>query len=454
MSTDLGTPPWKQLEEIVPKGDVNELIAVATELGPRDMARAMSRLSTEEQNRILSLLGPENAAELIDAVSDAQALELVEALPPEDVAHILEEMESNERADLLANLKPDVAAEILNEMRPEAADDARLLSRYPGNVAGGLMIREFLAYPESTTVGEVLTDMRANKEQYHRYSVQYTYVTDDEGTLEGVLQLRNLLLSPDHKSLSEIMTPNPTHVYDDTPLDELEDMFEQYDYLAFPVTDPEHRLLGLVLRSDVEEAHGEQAESDYLKTQGIVGGDELRSMPVLRRSRRRLSWLSVNIGLNIIAASVIAIYTDTLEAVIALAVFLPIISDMSGCSGNQAVAVSMRELTMGVVRPADILYVWGKELAVGVINGIVLGILIAGAAWAWKGNPYLGLVAGTALAANTVVAVSIGGLVPLVLKGRNMDPALASGPILTTVTDMCGFFLVLSLAAALLPYLT
>lgn len=176
-------------------------------------------------------------------------------------------------------------------------------------------------------------------------------------------------------------------------------------------------------------------------------------MPTLTRSRRRLQWLSINIVLNMIAASIIAIYQDTLTSVIALAVFLPIISDMSGCSGNQAVAVSMRELSIGVARPQDVLHVWLKELSVGVINGLALGTMLGGVAWMWKGNPWLGVVAGVALAVNTVLAVSIGGTVPLLLKHFGVDPALASGPVLTTITDLCGFLLVLGLATQMLPLL-
>jgi magnesium transporter len=157
--------------------------------------------------------------------------------------------------------------------------------------------------------------------------------------------------------------------------------------------------------------------------------------------------------LNFAAASVIAAYEETLAAVIALAVFLPIISDMSGCSGNQAVAVSMRELSLGLVRPREVARVWLAEISVGSINGLALGLLFATVAWAWKGNPFLGLVVGAALMLNTVVAVSIGGALPLVLRRAGADPALASGPILTTITDTCGFFFVLSLAGALLPRL-
>jgi magnesium transporter len=177
-------------------------------------------------------------------------------------------------------------------------------------------------------------------------------------------------------------------------------------------------------------------------------------MPLFRRSSRRLSWLSINIVLNIVAASIIALYQDTLEKAIVLAVFLPIISDMSGCSGNQAVAVSIRELTLGLVRPREIWRVLSKEASIGIINGVVLGCLLGGTALLWKGNPYLGLVVGASLAANTLVAVSFGGLVPLILRAMKTDPALASGPLLTTITDMCGFFFVLSFASFLLPKLT
>ena len=213
-------------------------------------------------------------------------------------------------------------------------------------------------------------------------------------------------------------------------------------------------LVGVVQKTAVAEALGDRHDSDFLKAQGIIGGEELRTLPTLVRSRRRLAWLTVNIGLNVIAASVIAVFQDTLSSVIALAVFLPIISDMSGCSGNQAVAVSMRELSLGLVRAEEVLWVWIKEVLVGLINGTVLGLLIGVVAFAWKGNVYLGLVVGIALCLNTILAVSIGGVVPLILKRRGIDPAVASGPILTTVTDMCGFFLVLGFATLMLAYLT
>ena len=266
--------------------------------------------------------------------------------------------------------------------------------------------------------------------------------------------MQDLLLCRPGRKLADIVIKDVMAVRVDAPLDQLNDLFDTHNFYGFPVVDEEKRLIGVIRRKNVLEAVNERAAFEHLETQGIVGGDELRTMPVWLRSRRRLSWLSVNIILNLIAASVIAFYQDTLSAVIALAVFLPIISDMSGCSGNQAVAVSMRELSLGVVKPGEVFRVWMQEILVGLINGLALGILIGAAAFIWKRNLYLGAVVGGALMINTVIAVSIGGTVPLVLKRMNIDPALASGPILTTITDMIGFFLALGFATIALAHLS
>jgi magnesium transporter len=262
--------------------------------------------------------------------------------------------------------------------------------------------------------------------------------------------MQSLLMAAPHATLSSIALKNILTCYEHTSLDELGDFFDTYDFYGVPVVSADGQMLGVVLRKNVLEAYAEQVSIEHMESQGIVGGEELRTMPLLLRSRRRLSWLVVNILLNILAASVIAFHQDTLSSVIALAVFLPIISDMSGCSGFQAVAVTMRELSLGTVRTSELMRVWLKEVSVGLINGLVLGALIGVAAWLWKGSIYLGFVVGGALAINTVLAVSLGGIIPLLLKRFGADPALASGPILTTVTDMMGFFLALTFASIML----
>jgi len=445
--------PWEQFEEILETGDAEALKELINELPVSEIARSLSRLSPEDQQNVLERLENRDAAEMIEQIPDPLAVDLLRTIPPEDAARVLEEISSDERADLLKEFEEEAAEAILSEMEPEKALEARLLTGYPWEVAGGLMITEYLWHYDTATVDQVLQDFRDHAGIYSDYDVQYTYIVTRGRVLVGVLRLRDLLLAPRSTPVSSIMITSPLHVSDYTPLTELGEFFDEYELMGVPVTDVDGRLIGIVRREDVDEALIERSDSDYLKSQGIVGGEELRSMPILRRSSRRLSWLSINIFLNMIAASVIAVYQDTLSAVIALAVFLPIISDMSGCSGNQAVAVSIRELSLGLVKPFEVFRVWGKEVTVGLINGAVLGMLLGAAAWLWKGNLYLGLVVAVAMAINTVVAVSIGGTVPLFLKWLKSDPALASGPILTTITDMCGFLLVLSFATMMLARL-
>ena len=453
VATTITREPWEEMEAILETGDAEQLKEYVGKLPPGETARAISRLQEENQTRLLTLLPPEDAAALLEEMSHTQAAELIDDLTPPQAAAIVNEMSSDEQVDLLGELDVDEAKAIVQEMDVEEAADVRQLSQFPHDTAGGLMITEYLVYPDSFKVADVLEDMREQREKYSKYDVQYLYVKGRNGALVGVLRPRDLLLSPRDTPVTRIMVADPLCVQTETHLDELVQLFDRQGYFGVPVTDKWGRLAGVVRRADVEEAVGDRADRTLLKVSGIVGGEELRIMPLRVRSFRRLSWLSVNILLNIVAASVIALYQDTLAAAIALAVFLPILSDMSGCQGNQAVAVSLRELTLGLVKPSDLFRVLGKEIGVGVINGVLLGLVIGAVAWAWKGNPYLGLVVGGALALNTLVAVSLGGTIPLVLRRLKADPALASGPILTTVTDMCGFFLALSFATALLPLL-
>ena len=338
-------------------------------------------------------------------------------------------------------------------MAPEEAEEARQFLTYAPDTAGGLMLSEYLDFRSDQKVQDVLDDLQENREEYAHYNVQYLYVTDDQNRLTGVLRIRDLLFPSRSTTLGSLMIKNPFSINVDASLDDLRNFFEEHNLFGVPVVDAESHLLGIVLPAAVNEAHQKESTQQFLGLSGIIGGEEFRSMPLLARSGRRLSWLSLNIVLNIIAASVIAMHQDTLAAVIALAVFLPMVSDMSGCSGNQAVAVSMRELSLGLVRPTELLRVLAKEASLGVLNGLALGVLLGAVALLWKGNPYLGLVVGGALAVNTIVAVSLGGLIPLLLKRVKLDPALVSSPLLTTVTDMCGFFFVLSFASLLLDKL-
>ncbi len=444
--------PWEDLRNLAATNDIAGLKAFIDSLSASEALRAIFHLSPEDREQVLTKLSPEEAADLIEDIPDEHAADIIEQLPTEKAAAILNEMDSDDQADVLGEMKEDDAETILGQMEPEEAKDARRLMQYEDDEAGGLMMTEVFAFEEDVTVGDVLEALRSVGESGEILQIKEIYVISRWKRLIGVVQLNDVVLSRRTTAIADLVTPS-SFITPATKLDELEQIFSRSEVSTLPVINPHARVIGVVARDAVAEALSERAAEEYRKLQGIVGGDEIRTMPLLIRSRRRLSWLSINIVLNIIAASVIALYESTLSAVIALAVFLPIISDMSGCSGNQAVAVSMRELSLGLVKPYEVFRVWAKEITVGVINGLSLGFLLGVAAWFWKENIILSLVVASALALNTFVAVSIGGCVPLLLKQIGVDPAVASGPILTTVTDMCGFFLVLSIATLMLPLL-
>ncbi len=443
--------PWDQLHDLISTNEIHKTRQFLNKLEPDEILRVFSRLNSDDQQKLLSTLTPVEAAGIILDIPDEQAVEIVEKLPTKDAASILGEMESHEQADIISDLDERDIEAILAEMDPAEAAEMRTLSSYPNDEAGGLMVTDYVSFKDTAQVSNVISYLKQTEKERSEFEA-HIYVTSDKKRLLGVLSLRQLLLVPTDTLLKKV-AKEPLKLQLTSTLDELKDAFDDYDFSGMPVVDDASRLVGVVRRQDLLRAITERMNRAQLKISGIVLGEEVRSLPTLTRSRRRLSWLSLNIVLNIISASVIAMYTDTLSAVIALAVFLPIVSDMSGCSGNQAVAVSMRELSLGLVKPYEVFHVWLKEVKVGLINGAVLGVLLGLVAYFWQGNGYLGLVVGLALAINTVISVSIGGTVPLILKWFKTDPAVASGPVLTTITDLCGFFLVLSIATMMLPLL-
>jgi magnesium transporter len=449
-----GQDALSELSEAIGERDGTRALEAIKSLDWEDQRRAISRLSHEKAETLIRILGAEDAAKLLSHLTEAQAVEIIESLPAGEAAEILEHLPSEQSSNLLRELDEEDAAEIIAKL-DDLDDQAELRKRleYPDGCAGSLMRGNPVTFRDSSTVGEVLHDLGEHAEDYSDRDVQYLYVLDDQEVLVGVLRLRDLVLSLRHIPVRSLMIREPLTVLDTMPLDKLADLFERKKFFGFPVIDAEGRLLGVVPRDSVEHETAEDQAEMFLQAAGIVNGEELRSMPLKDRCVKRLAWLGPNIVLNIAAASVIAANEATLKEVIALAVFLPIVSDMSGCSGNQAVAVSIRELTLGILRPGDYWRVVIKEGSVGIINGLVLGIILGSIATLWKGNIFLGLTVFIALSLNTILSVLLGGIVPLFLKRLKVDPALASGPILTTCTDLCGFLLVLSIASAMLSKL-
>lgn len=439
-----------QLSDLIEKDDEAAVRALFESLSESDRTHAASRLPSQDLARLLDMLGSEAAAGLIEILPLSQAAAAIEEVEPRAAAEILEELASDDRADVLGEVFEDDRQAILAASEVDTAREVRALLAHDADTAGGLMRTEYVSLVSGQTVASAIDQIRRSADAYSGYAIQYLYAVDERGRLEGVVPLRALLLARGDARLADLMVREPVVFRVDDPLETLGQVFRKQGFLGAPVVDQDGLLVGVVERTAIDDAAIDVAEADHMKSLGIASGEELRSMPTVERSRRRLAWLSVNIVLNLLGASVIAAYQETIHGAIALAVFLPIISDMSGNSGNQAVAVSLRELSLGVVRPSEIAHVLGKEAYVGILNGFALGSLLALLAYFWQGSAALGVVVGLALAINTLLAVSIGGTTPLLIKRMGWDPALASGPILTTLTDVCGFTLTLQLATKLL----
>lgn len=442
---------WIRIAELVQDANRESLHEYLDTLSPGEIARALSRLPEQTRTDLFVLLGPEASADLIEGLSDTQGSDLIEVLEAAVAAAIVDELESQHRADILGEMDEEDAEAILQAMDPEEALDARSLLRYDEETAGGIMVTEFVLYRADTPVWKVLEDLRANAETYSDYGVQYVYVESERGTLIGVVRLRDLVLSAGEKRLRDIMIGNPLYVLADTALEEVVQFFDRYPFYSVPVTDESQRMVGVVRRAHVEEAVGEGHERNLLRFGGIIGGEELRSMPARERVSRRLVWVGVNLPLSMLAATTLPFFEATILGLPAILFFIPIIGNLCGCSGNQAVAVSIRELALGLIKPEDGWRVIGKELQVGLVNGAVLALAITCVALGMdyvRGYqaPIVALLIGLAFLINTVNAVCLGGIVPLALRRLKLDPALGAPPILTTLTDMCGFFILLTLA--------
>jgi len=445
--------PWEQLDRAIDARDGDGLVALLHDLPPEETAYTIAHLDPDRRSRMLALLAtaaPDLGADLMEHFDDGHAADMIEVLPAPVAAALIDEMDSDEQADVLGDIAPETAEAILDEMSPEEAEDVRQLLEYGDDTAGGLMITEYLVYPADQDVKLVRKDLRDHAEKYDEYEVRYLYAVDADERLVGAVPMRNLVMAQPGQPLSsaamqaDLVT---VHVHDE--LEDVEDLFDRIDLMAVPVLDDGGRLAGVVRRAAVQEAVGEQARESLAKFGGILGGEELRSMPLRDRAVRRLMFLVPIMGLLLVSATIIAMFEDTVKRLPILAAFLPVVAGICGSGGGQAVAVSMREVSLGLIKPGDFGMVLMKEAGVAVVNGLLLGGMLLLVAWLWRGDLMLAVALGMAIPMVLLVAKCVGGTVPVLLRGLGVDPAMASGPTVTTVVDLVGFFTVLLLAELL-----
>jgi magnesium transporter len=429
------------VNEWLEAGEVAQAVTYLLDLHPADSAEILAALESDKQSILVEALEAEDLAGFFDQMDGDEAAEFIQHLNYEDLAAVLDEMEPDSAADLLGELEPEQAKAVMEQME-EAEAVAPLLS-YPEDSAGGIMNLAPPSLRRQMTAGEAFDFIR---ESYHDANETfYLYVLDRNERLIGVVNLRALILARRDQTIEEIMSHDVFTIRVDMDQEAVAELFSRYDLLALPVVDFEDRLVGLITVDDVVDVMREEATEDiYRLAQMSPQSDIFSSIP--QSLRNRLPWLYVNMGTAIVASTVVAFYEVTIATIALLAIFMPIVATLGGNAGNQTMSIVVRSLALGEMSLANVWKVLRREIVIGLMNGVALGLSMGAVAWFWKGNAMLGVVVGLALFANMSVASVNGVLVPTTLKRLGVDPALASSIFVTTVNDMVGFGVFLGLA--------
>ncbi|MBW4453188.1 MAG: magnesium transporter [Nostoc indistinguendum CM1-VF10] len=426
-TTDLNQLKW-DLNRLQPV-DVGDYI---TQLPEKERAIAFRLLNKAQAIDVFEYLPTEVQEELINSLHDVQVVQLVEAMSPD------------ERAELFDELPAGVIKRLLQELSPEQRQATATILGYPEGTAGRVMTTEYVRLRQGLTVGEALSKIRRQDED--KESIYYAYVTDDNRTLVRVVSLRQLLFTFPDVFIKDIASDRVIKVTTETPQEEVARIMQRYDLIAIPVVDREDRLVGIVTIDDVMDILEEEATEDIQKLAGVSGDEAALSSPLLT-IRNRLPWLLGIMALYIGAASAIAPFQSVIAAVPVLAVIMPIFSNTGGTVGIQSLTVTIRGLGVGEVTPKDTMKILRKELLAGLGTAVVLAatMILLSLIWARPQERWVALIAGMVMATNTIVAVTLGTLLPMGLKRLKLDPALVSGPLVTTMLDTIGFLTFLSL---------
>jgi magnesium transporter len=412
----------------------------------RDLIERIDPYDMEAVRESLRLLNDEQAAEVIPMLPRLTQLRLFETLRPSRSSGILSEMLSNEAADVLGELSTQKLREIMGEMGKEDADAIQDLLRYPEDSAGGIMRKEFVTARDDMTVGQALEAVRIRREEESR-SVFYIYVADADGKLKGILRIHDLIFRPPETKVADIMNPEVRVVSVHADPEHIAGLFQKYHYLAMPVVDDFGRLRGIVTSDDVIQVVQNEATEDIQRMAGL-SGEERIDTPWPRVTRNRLTWLYINLMTAFFAAWVVSLFEETISQYAILAVFLPIVAGQGGNAGTQTLTIVVRSMALGEIRMDSQMRVLLKELFIGLMTGAATGLAVGLISWLWQGNAILGLIVCLAMMLNMLAAAAAGVVVPFALRALKIDPALASAIMVTTVTDVVGFFVFLGMATA------
>ncbi|MEE8580092.1 MAG: magnesium transporter [Myxococcota bacterium] len=422
--------------------------------------RLLERIHPADLGPLLSGLTPDEIRIVIDLLfKQRRAATTLKELPPELLPQVIEALSDQRLAEVLARLEIDDLIELVEHIPEERRETVRSLlpqhkleelhksELYPPSSAGRVMTTSYLALDEKMTAQEAIDSIRAVGDATE--TILYLYVVDELRRLRGVVPIRRLVAAPPDRPCAEMMIQEPARVQPEADQEEVAQLVARYDLLAIPVTDVDGTMLGVITVDDVIDVITEEATEDMYHLAGLSEEDRVFT-PAIHSIRKRMPWMALNLVTVFVAAWVVGLFQHTIEQLVALAIFLPVVAGMGGNSGVQALTVITRGIALGEIEFSSGIRAVGKEAAVGVVLGAVTGALSGAVATLWQGSATLGFVLFLAMVLTMTVAGLLGAAVPLALKALRQDPALGSGVIVTTVTDAFGFLCFLGIATLLL----
>ncbi len=441
----------KILEKIraaLSEGDWDYVASLLESLRRSDQAEVFSDLPPEQQQEILPLLTPENSADILEELEDEDVVEIANRLDTERLVEIVDEMEPDEAADLLGDISSDQAEEVLSQI--DEAEEVRSLLEHPDETAGGVMTSLDVRIFHDMTVDEAIWHLRHLSPDSE--DIYYLFVQDRKDKLVGVVSLRQLVVAKHGTLIRDIMDKEPLYVHVHADQEEAARLMQRYDLLALPVVNANRTLVGMITYDDLLDVLEEEATEDIYRLGGVPR-EQPADVPLSSAMKTRLPWLALNLLTALASATVLSVFEDTIAQVAVLAAFFPIVAGVSGSAATQTLTVIVRGLALGDITPKEGMKTFGRELFLGLVNGLSIGLLVAFIALMWKGTPLLGLVVGGATLLNMICAGMAGVLVPMLMHKLKFDPALASPILVTTTTDTLGYLFYLGLATILITSL-
>ncbi|NBC47124.1 MAG: magnesium transporter [Gammaproteobacteria bacterium] len=436
------------LHQVLESGSVRKATRMLNALHPAEIAHVLQSLPQPQRKIVWRMVDDAAEGEVLLYLNDDVRDEILRGMDATEILAVAEGLDVDDLADLVQDLPATVTSEVLSSLDEQRRERLETALSYPEDSAGGLMNTDMVTVRPEVTLDVILRYLRRRKDGLPEIT-DNLIVISRQGRYLGVLYLTDLLTNDPDDSVAEVMTLDVQPIPADAKAREVANRFEQLDLVSAPVIDADGRVLGRVTVDDVMDVIREEADHQFLGHAGLSEGEDMFA-PVLLSARRRAVWLGINLLTAFLAAWVIGLFEATIEKIVALAVLMPVVASMGGIAGTQTLTLAIRGIALGHLSAKNIRWLVSKEMAVAMLNGLLWAAVVAGIAWLWFGSSGIAAIIATAITLNVLAATLSGALLPLLLDRFGIDPALAGGVILTTVTDVVGFLSFLGLASLFL----